>query len=685
MVFVTPNFPSSFSGRKSVGKAAAVGAICLLLLAAFVIYQGITSANILHAFRATVVGLAGFVAVQLVAQVPSRLRNVQFAGLFAGSQNSYFLTDFNGAVLTGNAKFDQEFIKARRVNVAAICGDFFVGSGGNCGQFLRQAAVAGTAQIAGDFGSIRAERVGSNRLLWLKSVGVSAEILPTFASVNSASFDEKAFQDLPVALLRLGMDGRIDFINKAGKSLLGDAAQPKVDICDLLDGLWRSMRERLVETATAPAKARSEMARRISGDQNVFFQVNLLRVDSIDGPQIIATMNDATELKSLEAQFVQSQKMQAVGQLAGGIAHDFNNLLTAINGHCDLLLLRHETGDFDHSDLMQIRANALRAAALVRQLLAFSRKQTLQPKTIQLTDTLSELAHLLNRLLSEKVSLVIEKCDDLRPVRVDERQFEQVIMNLVVNARDAMPLGGEVRIACENLLVSQDTQRNRANIPAGPYVLIRVSDTGTGISDDEIGKIFEPFYTTKRVGEGTGLGLSTAYGIVKQTGGFIFVDSTLGCGTVFSIYLPASDSETPLRLVADVPPKLSLHDMSGQGKILLAEDETAVRSFTARALRMRGYTVFEACSGEEALQILSDAALNVDLLISDVIMPGLDGPSWVRKARANRPDAKVVFVSGYAEDAFSGGSSDFEHSVFLPKPYSLSDLTKVVKDQLALA
>ena len=269
----------------------------------------------------------------------------------------------------------------------------------------------------------------------------------------------------------------------------------------------------------------------------------------LDGtPSLLAVLSDATELKTLEAQFVQSQKMQAVGQLAGGVAHDFNNLLTAINGHCDLLLMRHDVADVEHGDLMQIRQNANRAAALVRQLLAFSRKQTLRPTVINLQDTLSELTHLLNRLLTDKVTLRIEHAPDLAPVRVDERQIEQVIMNLVVNARDAMPRGGEVRIATRNVRLGRDLHRDRAVILQGDYVVIEVADSGHGIPEGKLNKIFEPFFTTKQVGEGTGLGLSTAYGIVKQTGGFIFADSPPGQGATFTIYLPAYDKvETAAR------------------------------------------------------------------------------------------------------------------------------------------
>ncbi len=330
---------------------------------------------------------------------------------------------------------------------------------------------------------------------------------------------------------------------------------------------------------------------------------------------------------------------------------------------------------------MQIRQNANRAAALVRQLLAFSRKQTLRPTVINIQDTLAELAHLLNRLLSDKVTLKIEHGPDLAPVRVDERQIEQVIMNLVVNARDAMPRGGEVRITTRNVHLGRDLHRDRAVILRGDYVVIEVADSGHGIPEGKLNKIFEPFYTTKQVGEGTGLGLSTAYGIIKQTGGFIFADSPPGKGATFTIFLPAYD-KVDTAAPAPEPEARRPRDLTGRGLVLLVEDEDPVRSFAARALRLRGYTVVEAASGEEALEVLKDAGLHVDIMLSDVIMPGLDGPAWVREAQKVRPDAKVIFMSGYAEDAFVGGDSGVPNSAFLPKPFSLAELTEKVKDQL---
>ena len=410
--------------------------------------------------------------------------------------------------------------------------------------------------------------------------------------------------------------------------------------------------------------------------------MTLNRILEDGAPTLIAVLHDATELKSLEAQFVQSQKMQAIGQLAGGVAHDFNNLLTAISGHCDLLLLRHDQGDSDYSDLVQINQNANRAAALVGQLLAFSRKQTLRPETLDMRDTLADLTHLLNRLVGEKVTLSLSHDPVLQPIRADKRQLEQVMMNLVVNARDAMPSGGEIRILTQSTHLKSPLTRDQVTVPAGDYITIKVSDDGCGIAPDKLQKVFEPFFTTKRTGEGTGLGLSTAYGIIKQSGGYIFVDSTEGVGTCFSLYFPVlvQTERKEIRKETERPP--AVRSVPNAGVILLVEDEAPVRAFASRALRLRGYTVLEAESAEAALETLEDPNLKIDVFVTDVVMPGMDGPSWVREALKVRPGVRVVFVSGYAEDSLGEAQQKIPNSVFLPKPFSLSDLTETVNRQL---
>ncbi len=490
-----------------------------------------------------------------------------------------------------------------------------------------------------------------------------------------------SFEDLPVPLVRFSPDGEVRSFNRSAADLIGPALAAGEHISDLMAGLGRPITDWLEETVSDRAVQQSEFLRLSRADKEMFVQVALNRMQDDGEVSVIAVLADATELKTLEAQFVQSQKMQAIGQLAGGVAHDFNNLLTAISGHCDLLLLRHDQGDPDYSDLVQINQNANRAAALVGQLLAFSRKQTLRPEELDLRDTMSDLTHLLNRLVGEKVTLTLSHDPILKPIRADKRQLEQVLMNLVVNARDAMPEGGEIQIQTESMTLTEPLERDRVNVPAGEYICLRVVDQGVGISPDKLQKVFEPFYTTKKTGEGTGLGLSTAYGIVKQTGGFIFVDSTLGQGTCFSIIFPVLEAPAAKAPAPKAPAKLA-EPKHGDGVILLVEDEAPVRAFASRALRLRGYTVLEADSAEAALKTLEDATLNVDLFVTDVVMPGKDGPSWVREALQDRPDVRVVFVSGYAEDRLSDQQREIPNSVFLPKPFSLNDLAETVHQQL---
>jgi len=346
-------------------------------------------------------------------------------------------------------------------------------------------------------------------------------------------------------------------------------------------------------------------------------------------------------------------------------------------------MLRHDQGDPDYADLVQINQNANRAASLVGQLLAFSRKQTMRPEVIDLRETMPDLTHLLNRLVGEKIRLELNHDPNLLPIRADRRQLDQVIMNLVVNARDAMPSGGTIRVETRVTTLQEPLCRDQAEVAPGQYVTIHVRDEGTGIPPDQISRIFEPFYTTKRTGEGTGLGLSMVYGIVKQSGGFVFVDSTPGEGTDIVIYFPVhirSDGANPAPEPVDAPTRLA--DLPRDAIVLLVEDEASVRAFASRALQMRGFTVIEAENAEEALEKLADSDLEVDVFVTDVIMPGMDGPTWVREALKDRPDVKVVFVSGYAEDAFEKTEGKVPNSVFLAKPFTLSDLTSTVQRQL---
>ncbi|MFN3827084.1 MAG: response regulator [Micavibrio sp.] len=404
----------------------------------------------------------------------------------------------------------------------------------------------------------------------------------------------------------------------------------------------------------------------------------------VGSESIVLHFIDLTQQKELEAQFVQSQKMQAIGQLAGGVAHDFNNLLTAMIGFCDLLLLRHKPGDPSFSDIMQIKQNANRAANLVRQLLAFSRQQTLRPKVQDITDILTEISHLVRRLIGANIELQVIHGQDLGLVKVDAGQMEQVLINLAVNARDAMEEGGDLTIRTFAFENEKAVACVSDEMPPGQWVALAVQDTGTGIPPEIITRILEPFFTTKEVGQGTGLGLATVYGIVRQTGGYLDIDSVVGSGTTFTIYLPrvhesehkADDAESS-PTVEDDPSR----DLTGMARILLVEDEDAVRTFSARALANKGYEVLEAESGESALRVIEENKdYPVDLVVTDVIMPNMDGPTLAKNLRADRPDLKIIFISGYTEEKLKDHMG--ENIWFLPKPFTLKQLAAKVKEAL---
>ena len=396
---------------------------------------------------------------------------------------------------------------------------------------------------------------------------------------------------------------------------------------------------------------------------------------------------DATEQKRLEARFAQSNKMEAVGTLAGGIAHDFNNVLTGIIGHSDFLLESHKPGDPAHRDLLTIKSSASRAAGLVSKLLAFSRQQTLQNEVLQLGEVVSEITPLMNKTVGEKISLKVLTERELWLVKTDRSQIDRVIVNLVVNAKDAMPDGGELTIRTRNMTERECQKMDHFGLALGEYVAIEISDTGTGMSEEVLNKIFEPFFTTKGVGKGTGLGLATVYGIVKQSGGFIYPESELGKGTTFRVFLPryVPDAEEEATLQQKQARKEARHgpDVTGSGRVLLVEDEDGVRSFAVRALRSRGFEVLEASNGAEALEMIEADEVKLDIVVSDVVMPEVDGPTLLKTLRKTHPDLKFVFMSGYPNDAFRAGLNAEEKFGFLPKPFSLAQLVGKVKEELA--
>ncbi len=487
-------------------------------------------------------------------------------------------------------------------------------------------------------------------------------------------------RDAPIGVVQLDDNARITAHNRFFGRLVGlDRADALVGTA-FLDRVATGDRER-VAAAMQPPIGDDPIEAGLGRESEAYVSLFLRRHADGLAPGSIVFAIDITQRRILETQFVQSQKMQAVGQLAGGVAHDFNNLLTAMTGFCDLLLQRHRPGDQSFADVMQIKQNANRAANLVRQLLAFSRQQTLIPRVIDVTETLADLSHLLRRLIGETVTLELVHGRSLKPVKADPGQLEQVIINLVVNARDAMPTGGVIRMHTSMVTTLKPLRQGEEAMAPGEYVLIDVVDTGTGIPASLQARIFEPFFTTKEVGQGTGLGLSTAFGIVKQFGGHLFVDSTLGSGTTFSIYLPAWNGEVDV--VTEAGDGRLDSDLSGTGTVLLVEDEDPVRLFAARALRSKGYTVIEARSGEAALELLEREAPHLDLLITDVVMPGIDGPTLFRTVRETRPGLPVVCISGYSEDALRQRIVDVQGVAFLPKPFSLKQLAIAVKRAVA--
>ncbi|WP_230530790.1 cell cycle histidine kinase CckA [Microvirga roseola] len=588
-----------------------------------------------------------------------------------------------------------------------------VGSGGlSLSDIVPRNVVAMMASFSGEPGSVRTEtfdldlrrrngqflpvrlyhriafgqdgQMGASRTLVLnRSPGVEVDEGQRAAEVRFARF----FNNTPIAIATVNRTGRIVHANAPFTKLFGalprtgDAGGERPAILDAFrDGAP-------IEAALrAAAENRGDiqpLELQLAGENagSVRVWVTPVGDTGTDDETAILYALDTTDFRKVEEQLAQSQKMNAVGQLAGGVAHDFNNVLQAIIGYSDLLLGSHRPTDPSFQDIMQIKQNANRAASLVRQLLAFSRRQTLRPEVLNLNDRLYDLSMLLKRLLGERVELDLSHGRDLWFVKADVNQFEQVVVNLAVNARDAMPGGGKLAIRTANVSQAEAARLNVSGIPAADYVLVEVSDTGTGMTPEVLEKIFEPFFTTKEIGKGTGLGLSTVFGIVKQSGGFIDVDSKPGAGTTFRIYLPRhvpEVQEVPEEVKADAPKKPAA-DMTGQGTILLVEDEDPVRAVNARALSARGYTVLEAASGIEAMQVIGERGAAVDLVVSDVVMPEMDGPSLLRELRKLYPDLKVIFVSGYAEDAFRKNLPEGEEFNFLPKPFSLRQLVETVK------
>jgi two-component system cell cycle sensor histidine kinase/response regulator CckA len=529
----------------------------------------------------------------------------------------------------------------------------------------------------------------------------------TITAINrlTAGFGDRSYQDVrasqffqsaPFGIATLDGEGRIANCNAAFMRLVLDG-RPAQDMLasDALGRTGDAEERARIDASLAEVLAGRGNVQPIeitSSDQNlVTCRIFMSPLAAVSGGAAAALyVIDTTEQKQLEARVAQAQKMEAVGNLAGGIAHDFNNVLTAIIGFSDLLLQTHRPGDPSYKDIKNIQSAANRAANLVAGLLGFSRKQTQQVSVFDLNELVSEMRAMLKTQVREKIDLQFQAGRDLWYVRADSNQLYQVILNLARNARDAMPDGGKLTIRTRNVTERESQKMSTvAGFTTGEYVLLEVADTGTGISPEVMAKIFEPYFTTKGVGKGTGLGLASVYGIVKQSGGFIQPESDVGKGTTFKIFLPRyaiEDNEEaealrPQALAAAAKKEPTATDLTGTGRVLLVEDEVDVRQFAVRALKRQGYQVLEAADGLEALEVMGANEGNIDIVVSDVVMPEMDGPTLFKELRKRNPAMKVIFVSGYPNEAFreSMGSDDF---AFLPKPFSLPQLAAKVKEEL---
>lgn len=490
---------------------------------------------------------------------------------------------------------------------------------------------------------------------------------------------------MPFGMALVDREGRFLQMNDAFIRAAGvDARRPPLYPGDLVVREDKGAVADAIRRFAGGATHSSDMAVRLKDHPEEPVALTIAGARGLGDAAVLLSLKDNSEESRLKREVAQATKMQAVGQLAGGVAHDFNNILTAIIGHCDLMMMRHSPGDSDYDDIQQIRTNSNRAASLTRQLLAFSRQQTLRPQVLQLPDVVAEVSNLLKRLMGEQIRLDVSHGRGLGAVRADPGQLEQVVVNLAVNARDAMLThnpreGGTLTIQTKAVTAAEVRAMASDILPVADYTALVVSDTGGGIPPEVLPKIFEPFFTTKEVGKGTGLGLSTVYGIVKQSGGWIFADSKPGQGATFTMYLPVHAAGTATRVPAAKPPAKPV-EMWGTGTILLVEDEDMVRAVAERALTRQGYTVMTAENGEAALDLLTRNG-RPDLLISDVVMPTMDGPTMVRHARERYPDLPIIFMSGYAEEQLRK-SIDLDNVAFLPKPFSVQQLAEAARDVL---
>jgi two-component system cell cycle sensor histidine kinase/response regulator CckA len=534
-----------------------------------------------------------------------------------------------------------------------------------------------------------ADKAPSMMLLIDNSVGIGGGL--ELSARSAMPQLETLLSALSLGLAMTDKDGRFLFANKAFMRVTGrtEADLPQYPSDLVINEDKGPLADSVRRFAKGPA-ASGDMPIRLANEPEEPISIGIAGVRGIGDAAVLLSLSDSTEEKRLRRQVAQATKMQAVGQLAGGVAHDFNNVLTAIIGYCDLMLLRHVPGDSDYDDIQQIKANSNRAASLTRQLLAFSRQQTLRPQVLQLPDVVSEVSHLLKRLMGDRIEFRVSHDRNLGAVRADPQQLEQVIINLAVNARDAMQARGDGSgklTMTTRRITPADIQRMGIDMmPKHDYTALIVRDTGGGVPPRILNKIFEPFFTTKEQGKGTGLGLSTVYGIVKQSNGWIFCDNIVGpggqpTGACFTIYLPVYEGPELLKPVKERVTRVEASAWSGGGRILLVEDEDMVRAVAERALARAGYSVTPCADGEEGLAAVANGG-EFDLIVSDVVMPGLDGPAMARAIRKVKPSIPILFMSGYAEEQLRR-DIDIEDMHFIPKPFSVQQISAKVADVLA--
>ena len=487
----------------------------------------------------------------------------------------------------------------------------------------------------------------------------------------------------PVGIYRSTPQGKVLSVNAAVVRMLGYDSAAEVLRLDMARDVYAdpAERQRLVDRDTYTDRQYDDVEatwKRKDGHLlTVQLSVRAVRNGTGHVEYYETFVRDVTDQRRLQQQLLQSQKMEAVGRLAGGIAHDFNNLLTVITSYSDLLLEDLGTDDPKRSDVEQVRKAADGAAALTRQLLAFSRQQVVEPRVVSLNAVVESLQKILRRVLGEDVDLATTPGADLGAVRADVGQLEQVLMNLAVNARDAMPTGGKLTIETDNVEHDPAFARGQGAAAVRQFVMLAVTDTGVGMDEATKARIFEPFFTTKAPGKGTGLGLATVYGIVQQSGGFIWVYSEPGHGTTFKIYLPRVDAPAEGAVVAAVGPVAR-----GTETVLLAEDSAAVRAVARQVLERQGYTVLEAPDGELALQLAQRHSGPIHLLLTDVVMPGMSGRQLADRLALARPDMKVLYASGYTDDSVVRHGVLEEGTPYLQKPFTPESLARKVRDVL---